>query len=64
MSQLVDSLLTSHPYYPTSLKLPGYASPNIPFGTVLAIFFSGSALLFLACWLVSGKSNVTNLLTL
>lgn len=57
MPHVADSILGhQHPYYPTSLRLPGYAPPAIPFGSVLAVFFSGAAALFVACWFVSGTS--------
>lgn len=55
---LADNLLgASHPYYPVGLQLPGYSPPLLPFKVVLAIFFSASAVLFLASWVLSGRQR-------
>lgn len=43
-----------HPYYPLGLELPGYQPPTMPFERVLAIFFGGSGLVFLAVLLFTG----------
>ena len=54
-SNVAEKLLSApHPYYPIDLKLPGYVAPLLPFTTVLAIFFSASAVLVLVSWLISG----------
>ena len=61
---LADNLMgASHPYYPVGLKLPGYVPPLLPFKVVLAIFFSASAVLFLASWVLSGSIRVVALVT-
>ena len=54
--KLKDVVLgVSHPYYPVDLQLPGYVAPQLPFTTVLAVFFSASIILALASWTLSGR---------
>jgi hypothetical protein len=44
-----------HPYYPTSVQLPGaFAQPTMPFELVLAYFFAACGVVVLGAWMFSG----------
>lgn len=44
----------AHPYYPQGLRLPGYHHPLLPFEHVLAYFFGGCAVVFMAVLFMIG----------
>ena len=45
-----------HPYYPTSLKLPGYQPMVVEFDYILGVFFAAVMTVAASTWLISGKS--------
>ncbi|KAJ3280348.1 hypothetical protein HK104_000734, partial [Borealophlyctis nickersoniae] len=52
----MPSIKPIHPFYPLSLELPHYTSPQLSLTQILTQFFTGVAALLVICWVIARRS--------